>query len=94
MTQRTDFLTLTTPARLAEGNEAVEQFVAFLKDLIAERRRDAASADVWKQLAPGETTKAVHETARVSAESTVFPRSRARGISRAQPGCPRRSPLL
>ncbi|MCC6707913.1 MAG: cytochrome P450 [Gammaproteobacteria bacterium] len=33
------------PARLAEGNEAVEQFVAFLKDLIAERRRDAASAD-------------------------------------------------
>ena len=31
--------------RLAEGNDAVTEFVAFLKDLIAERRRDAASAD-------------------------------------------------
>ncbi len=33
------------PTRLAEGNQAVEEFIAFLKDLIAERRRDAAHAD-------------------------------------------------
>lgn len=33
------------PARLAEGNDAVTEFVAFLKELIAERRRDAGSAD-------------------------------------------------
>lgn len=33
------------PGRLAEGNSAVSEFVTFLKDLIAERRRDAGSAD-------------------------------------------------
>ncbi len=33
------------PVRLAQGNQAVEQFVAFLKDLIAERRASAASGD-------------------------------------------------
>ncbi|MBK8960471.1 MAG: cytochrome P450 [Proteobacteria bacterium] len=32
-------------ARLAEGNQAVNEFVAFLEVLIAERRRDAATAD-------------------------------------------------
>ena len=33
------------PTRLREGNQAVEEFVAFLKDLIAARRRDAGEAD-------------------------------------------------
>lgn len=40
---------------------------------------DAASADVWKQLAPGETTKAVHETARVSAEKGLYLRATPAG---------------
>jgi cytochrome P450 len=33
------------PTRLAQGNCAVEEFVAFLKDLIAQRRRAGANAD-------------------------------------------------
>ena len=33
------------PTRLAQGNQAVEEFVAFLKDLIAHRRRAGAVAD-------------------------------------------------
>lgn len=33
------------PTRLAEGNRAVSEFIAFLKDLIAERRADAAHGD-------------------------------------------------
>ena len=33
------------PARLAQGNQAVEEFVAFLQDLIAHRRRAGADAD-------------------------------------------------
>ncbi|MBL8623572.1 MAG: DUF4157 domain-containing protein [Myxococcales bacterium] len=40
---------------------------------------DAAGADVWKQLAPGETTKAVHEIARVSAEKGLYLRATPAG---------------
>lgn len=40
---------------------------------------DVASADVWKHLAPGETTKAVHEVARVSAEKGLHLRATPAG---------------